>query len=159
MDLFVYVLERHQLATTVKIHIKVSFSKCIQIKKKKVSDQINIKQTVGLGAGRAWVMKRLTQPSTCRVISETSYLPCSHTLHGSCLSQGQDPLLSPMSDVPTMALPAGSVPLLPHQPCLFSELAALPAAQLLHMLLLPAAASLPANSPCILMPPPPESSP
>ena len=52
MDLFVYVLESHQLATTVKIHIKVSFSKCTQIKKKKVSDKINVKQIVGLGAGR-----------------------------------------------------------------------------------------------------------
>lgn len=52
MDLFVYVLESHQLATTVKTHIKVSFSKCIQIKKKKVSDKINIKQIVGLGADR-----------------------------------------------------------------------------------------------------------
>lgn len=159
MDLFVYVLERQQLATTVKIHIKVSFSKCIQIKKKKVSDKINIKHTVGPGAGRGTGDEELTRPSTCRVISETCYLPCSYTLHGSCLPQGQDPLLSPMSDAPTVALPAGSVPLLPHQPCLFSDLAAPPATQLLHMLLPLAAISLPANSPCILMPPPLESSP
>ena len=49
-----------------------------------------------------------------------------------------------MSDAPTVALPAGSVPLLPHQPCLFSELRAPPDAQLLHVLLPPAAISLPA---------------
>lgn len=124
-----------------------------------MSDKINIKQTVGLGAGRG-MGDEMADPAMhagSSVKPPTSRAPTPST--APAYPWGQDLLLSPMSDAPTVALPAGSVPLLPHQPCLFSELTAPPAAQLLHVLLPPAAISLPANSPWILMPPPPESSP
>lgn len=85
-----YVLERHELATTVKIYNFFLNTNIFRLKKKKCLLKINIKQTIvglGLGRGKDDEMARkayvLMLPHTGRVIGKTCCPPCSHTLHNS----------------------------------------------------------------------------